>query len=123
MLTRLLILPITLTFLFSYCVEKININDSGDLKTTKVQSDFKKNSDLEPTKIDIDRDKIITASGTKHFTLLDTIEGIESKLCTPLKLKQSTDECYTDSSNSNLLMYAERTVDINLIIDFSSYHY
>lgn len=121
MLIRLLILPILLTLFLASCAEKINNNDSGDLKATEVQSNFKKSSDVEPIRTNTVSDKIITASGTKNFTLLDTIEDIESKLGTPLKLKQSTDECYIDSSSSNLQLLLLRDILISINFFDSSY--
>ncbi len=121
MLIRLSMLPIFLTLLLASCAEKINNNYSGDLKATEVQSNFKKSSDVKTIRTNTVSDKIITASGTKNFTLLDTIEGIESKLGTHLKLKRSTDECYTNGSNSDLQLICLK--DKLISIDFFSSNY
>ncbi|MGP9513792.1 hypothetical protein ACT3RN_14555, partial [Psychrobacter sp. AOP5-GZ1-6] len=121
MLIRLLILPILLTLFLASCAEKINNNDSGDLKATEVQSNFKKSSDVEPIRTNTVSDKIITASGTKNFTLLDTIEDIESKLGMSLNLEHTINECSMDSSNSEFQLLFLRDTLISVEFFDSSY--
>lgn len=119
MLTRLLILPITLTFLLAYCVDKTIIDKSHQPKTIEPKSQLEQNSNTEPNKTNTN--KIILSNGTKRFTLNDTIEEIESKSGVRLDLRQSTDDCYTDSSDSDLQLLFLRDTLISIDFFDSSY--
>lgn len=116
MIGKLLILPIMLILIFSSCIEEKNINTPTLLDNLEVETQFVSKEQSENN-----IDKIISSNGTKRFTLNNTIEEMESKSNIHLDLRQSTDECYTDGSDSDLQLIFLK--DKLISIDFFSSNY
>lgn len=116
MIKKLLIIPMMLTLVLSSCIEEKNVNTSTLLDNLEVETQFDSNELPE-----INIDKLISSNGTKRFTLNNTIEEIESKSGIHLDLRQSTDECYTGGSSSDLQLLFLRDTLISVDFFDSSY--
>lgn len=119
MITRLLVLPIILTFVLASCIEKKDIDKPDIINTRDTETRFK--SDNTKKIIELNKSKIISANGTENFTLNNTVQEIESKSGIRLNLSEATDECYTEDSNSGFQLLFLKDVLISISFFDSSY--
>lgn len=119
MIIRPLVLPIILTFVLVSCVEKKDGDNSDIINTRNISTQFESNTFKSST--NLSTAGIISTDGIGNFILSNTVQEIESRSGTHLKLNQVTDECYTESSNSEFQLLFLRDTLISISFFDSSY--